>query len=174
MLFAGLDQTQDVAAALSFYFSVDKWIVKQMNDSKELAYGEPVLYKNLLLFTLLTHERVPTYSTNNEEANYRNEVSQLVQWCKHNNLLLNVGKTKGTVVDFRRGRSQDPSLTANTKFLGVDMSEDLFRSHNSTACPYFLHTLRRVPPPSSHSTGAPLTVFSTCVTCSAIIKTLNL
>lgn len=51
--------------------------------------------------------------TNNNEPNYRCEMSQLVQWCKDNNLFLNVGKTKGIVINFRRKPPQYPPLTIN-------------------------------------------------------------
>nr|XP_033487514.1 uncharacterized protein si:ch1073-145m9.1 [Epinephelus lanceolatus] len=73
-----------------------------------------------LLFTLLTHVCTPTYSTNrmvkfadnttlvglitkDNETHYRKEVNHLTTWCRDNNLLLNVSKTKEIVVDFRRG-----------------------------------------------------------------------
>ncbi|KAK3515249.1 hypothetical protein QTP70_012835 [Hemibagrus guttatus] len=104
-----------------------------------------------LLFTLLTIDCVPSYSanhiikfagdttvvdliTNNNGANYRSEVSRLVQWCNNNDLFLEVGKTKEIATDFRRGPPQYPPRTVNgatvervnsTKFLGVHISEDL-------------------------------------------------
>ena len=70
-----------------------------------------------LLFTLLTHDCTPTHNSNlfikfaddttvvglinnNDESNYRDEVSQLAAWCRGNNLSLNVEKTKEIVVDF--------------------------------------------------------------------------
>lgn len=103
-----------------------------------------------LHFTLLTH-CTPTYSTNhiikfagdttvvdlitnNDEANYRSEVSQLVQICKDNNLFLNVGNTKEIAMDFRKRPLQHPPLTidgvavervSSTTFLGMHISEDL-------------------------------------------------
>lgn len=40
-------------------------------------------------------------STGNE-TNYRSQVSRLAQWYRDNNLLMNVEKTKVTVVDFRK------------------------------------------------------------------------
>ncbi|KAK3553556.1 hypothetical protein QTP70_004574 [Hemibagrus guttatus] len=80
--------------------------------------------------------------TNSNKANYRNKVSQLVQWCNDNNLFLNVGKNKEIVIDFRRGPPQYPPLTINgaavermnsTKFLGVYISEDLSWMTNTTS-----------------------------------------
>ncbi|KAJ8354257.1 hypothetical protein SKAU_G00218240 [Synaphobranchus kaupii] len=83
-----------------------------------------------LLFTLLTHDCTTTYSTNHmakfaddttlvglitkdDETHYRKEVDLLTTWCRDNNLLLNVSKTKEIVVDFRRGHTQHPPLTIN-------------------------------------------------------------
>ncbi|KAK3540282.1 hypothetical protein QTP70_029611, partial [Hemibagrus guttatus] len=69
-----------------------------------------------------------------ELANYRNEVSRLVQWYNNNNLFLNVGKTKEIVIDFSRGPPQHPPLTINgaavdrvnsTKFLGTTITKEL-------------------------------------------------
>ncbi|MCJ8748319.1 hypothetical protein PDJAM_G00163500 [Pangasius djambal] len=70
-----------------------------------------------LLFTLLTHDCVATHSSNhiikfandttvvgliskNDESAYREEVQRLTDWCRANNLSLNVDKTKEMVVDF--------------------------------------------------------------------------
>ena len=75
------------------------------------------------------------FITKDDETHYRKEVNLLTTWCKDNNLLLNVSKTKEIVADFRRGHTQHPPLTINgaavervssTKFLGVHISEDLF------------------------------------------------
>ena len=71
-----------------------------------------------LLFTLLTHDCTPTHSSNHlvkfaddttlvglisngDETHYRKEVELLTRWCKDNNLLLNVSKTKEVVVSFQ-------------------------------------------------------------------------
>ncbi|KAK3510479.1 hypothetical protein QTP70_009164 [Hemibagrus guttatus] len=131
---------------------------------------------------MLTQYCVPSYSTNhiikfaddttvvglitkNNEANYRTEMSRLVQWCHNSNLFLNKGKTKEIVINFRRGLPQHPLPTINsaavervnsTKFLGVHISEDLSWMTNTTSlakkdhsCLYFLRKLRKaqVPPP---------------------------
>ncbi|KAK1785741.1 hypothetical protein P4O66_003101 [Electrophorus voltai] len=75
-----------------------------------------------LLFTLLTHDCAAMHSSNHiiefaddttvvglinkdNESAYREEVRELVSWCKVNNLYLNVDKTKEMVVDFRRASS---------------------------------------------------------------------
>ena len=112
-----------------------------------------------LLFTLLTHDCTPTYSTNhmvkfaddttlvglitkNDETNYRKEVNLLTTWCSNNNLLLNVSKTKEIVVDFRRRHTEHPPLTidgaavervSGTKFLGVHISDDLSWTTNTAS-----------------------------------------
>ncbi|TWW57011.1 hypothetical protein D4764_08G0009980 [Takifugu flavidus] len=111
-----------------------------------------------LLFTLLTHDSVPSNNTNhimkfadgmtvvglianNNEAAYRCEVSQLVQCCKDNNHFLNIENTKEMVNDFRRRPPQCPPLTINgaavervssTKFLVGNISEDLTWTTNTT------------------------------------------
>ncbi|MCJ8735602.1 hypothetical protein PDJAM_G00249000 [Pangasius djambal] len=62
-----------------------------------------------LLFTLLTPDCVAMHSSTvvgliskNDESAYREEVQRLTDWCRANNLSLNVDKTKEMVVDFRR------------------------------------------------------------------------
>ncbi|KAK0135165.1 putative RNA-directed DNA polymerase from transposon X-element [Merluccius polli] len=135
-----------------------------------------------LLFTLLTHDCTPTYSTNhmvkfaddttlvglitkNDETHYRKEVDRLTTWCRDNNLLLNVSKTKEIVVDFRRRHTEHPPLTidgaavervSSTKFLGVHISEDLSWATNSESLAkkaqrrlYFLRKLKRAKAPTS-------------------------
>ncbi|KAK1788761.1 hypothetical protein P4O66_002572 [Electrophorus voltai] len=47
------------------------------------------------------------------ESAYREEVRELVSWCKVNNLYLNVDKTKEMVVDFRRARRDRSPLAIN-------------------------------------------------------------
>ena len=135
-----------------------------------------------ILFTLLTHDCPPLHNSNsiikfaddttvvglisnNDGTNYRSEVSRLTSWCRHNNLSLNVEKTKEIVVDFRRAHTQHPSLSTNgaavervssTKFLGVHVSEDLSWTTNTSSLAkrahqrlHFLCKLRRAgaPPP---------------------------
>ncbi|KAM9834861.1 protein ABHD18 isoform 1-T3 [Syngnathus typhle] len=129
-----------------------------------------------LLFTLLTHDCTATYSDNRivkfaddttlvglitegDETQYRLEVDLLTTWCRDNNLLLNVDKTKEIVVDFRKGHTQHLPLTidgavvervSSARFLGVHISEDLSWSTNTASLAkkaqrrlYFLRKLRR-------------------------------
>ncbi|KAI3371809.1 hypothetical protein L3Q82_024355 [Scortum barcoo] len=128
------------------------------------------------LYSLLTHDCRPADSSNtiikfaddttviglikdSDEAAYREEVDRLAEWCDTNNLLLNTGKTKELIVDFRR--NADPHTPIHIKgmtvervnsfkFLGVHISEDLTWT---TGCSklvkkahqrlFFLRTLRK-------------------------------
>ena len=154
-----------------------------------------------LLFTLLTHDCKTTYSTNHmvkfaddttlvglitkdDETHYRKEVSLLTTWCGDNNLLLNNSKTKEIVVDFRKGHNQHQPLTINgvdieqvssTKFLGVDISEDLSWTANTTSLAkkaqrrlYFLRKLRKAgtPPPimCTFYRGTIESILTNCIT----------
>eukprot|EP00064_Thunnus_orientalis_P017421 superscaffoldBa00003692_g17503 len=129
-----------------------------------------------LLFTLLTCDFAPTYSSNhfvrfaddttvvglisnNDKSNYRNEVNQLVTSF---NLFLNLGKTKEIVIDFRR--TQHPPLTidgtaveqvSSIKFLGVYITNDLSWTINTASLAkkgqqhlYFLQKLSRARAPA--------------------------
>ncbi|KAK3553712.1 hypothetical protein QTP70_007504 [Hemibagrus guttatus] len=80
-------------------------------------------------------------SKNNESA-YREEMQQLIAWCKDNNLSLNIDKTKEMVVDFRRAQSSHSLLVINgssveiiksTKFFGVHLAENFTWSLNTTS-----------------------------------------
>ncbi|KAK1788124.1 hypothetical protein P4O66_016581, partial [Electrophorus voltai] len=140
-----------------------------------------------LLFTLLTHDCAAIHSSNHiikfaddttvvglvnkdDESAYRQEVRELVSWCKVNNLYLNVDKTKEMVVDFRRARRDHSQLTINgssveivknTKFLGVHLAENLTWTLNTSSITkraqqrlYFLRKLRK-----SHLPSPILTTF---------------
>ncbi len=82
-----------------------------------------------------------------------------MQWCRGNNLCINVKKTKEMVVDFRRDRRPLPPLyiggvavevVSSFRYLGVYITEDLTWSANTTRLVrkahqrlYFLRKLRR-------------------------------
>ncbi|KAI4880646.1 hypothetical protein NFI96_001018 [Prochilodus magdalenae] len=101
----------------------------------------------------------------NDESAYREEVQRLTDWCRTNNLSLNVDKTKEMVVDFRKTRRDHSPLhidgsaveiVKSTKFLGVHLAEDLTWSLNTSTITkkaqqrlYFLRRLRKahLPPP---------------------------
>lgn len=101
----------------------------------------------------------------NNEVAYREEVRHLANWCKGNNLILNVSKTKEIIVDFRRSRPIHTPLLINdsavevvssAKFLGVHITDNLSWSpHISSLAKkgqQRLHFLRRMkraslPPP---------------------------
>ncbi|XP_062930019.1 PKc_LIMK_like_unk domain-containing protein isoform X1 [Mobula hypostoma] len=154
-----------------------------------------------LLFTLLTHGCAATHSSNhtikfaddmtmvgliskNDESVYREEVQRLTDWCRANNLSLNVNKTKEMVVDFRRTRSNHSPLNIDddsveivrsTKFLGVHLAENLTWSLNTSSIAkkaqqrlYFLRRLRKVhlPPPilTTFYRGCIGSILSSCIT----------
>uniref|UniRef100_A0A3B5PZ90 Reverse transcriptase domain-containing protein n=1 Tax=Xiphophorus maculatus TaxID=8083 RepID=A0A3B5PZ90_XIPMA len=135
-----------------------------------------------LLFTLMTHDCVPRFATNHivkfadnttvvglirddNDLDYREEVEQLVDWCRDNSLILNVDKTKEMIVDFRKNRPSHAPLLINssavevvssTKFLGVHITNDLTWTVNTTSLVkraqkrlYFLRRMRKahLPPP---------------------------
>lgn len=77
---------------------------------------------------------------NNDEQAYINEVSNISQWCQHNNLALNVSKTKEMVVDFRKKRGNYTPLSICKqpvervecfKYLGVHITNDLTWTNNT-------------------------------------------
>ncbi|KAK1788636.1 hypothetical protein P4O66_002459 [Electrophorus voltai] len=94
-----------------------------------------------------------------DKSAYREEVRELVSWCKVTNLHLNVDKTKDMVVDFGRARQDHSLLTINsssveivknTKFLGVHLAENLTWTLNISSITkkaqlrlYFLRKLRK-------------------------------
>ena len=129
-----------------------------------------------LLFTLYTYDCSPTHLSNTiikfaddttvvglisggDESDYRDEVNRLTEWCSVNNLQLNTTKTKEIILDFRKGRADPAPLyihgdcverVHSIRFLGVQMSDDLSWTANTTAVVkkaqqrlHFLRVLRR-------------------------------
>uniref|UniRef100_A0A6I8SKL5 Reverse transcriptase domain-containing protein n=1 Tax=Xenopus tropicalis TaxID=8364 RepID=A0A6I8SKL5_XENTR len=130
-----------------------------------------------LLYTLFTHDCTATHSSNTiikfaddttiigcisngDESAYRAEVRALTSWCRDNNLLLNVSKTKELIVDYRRlqGGGHTPihiegaevERVSCFRFLGINISEDLSWSHHVGVITkaarqrlFFLRRLRR-------------------------------
>lgn len=77
--------------------------------------------------------------TSGDEAAYRDEVAQLVSWCRDNNLSLNSEKTKEMIIDPRKRRDQHAPLyisgtqverVKTFKLLSTHISEDLTWTHN--------------------------------------------
>ena len=130
-----------------------------------------------LLYSLYTHDCAPSHTTNTivkfaddttvvglitkgDEANYREEVQRLTEWCSENNLSLNIKKTKELIIDYRKKQDTHTPLHINGetvervssfKFLGIHIPENLSWAINTTAIVkkaqqrlYFLHTLRKV------------------------------
>ena len=107
------------------------------------------------LFTLFTNDcvsgnqsvRVVKFSDDttvigcvNNESVYREEVQRLVGWCKNNNLVLNISKTKEMIIDFRKKKTPIHPLfidgaevlqADSVKFLGSTISKDLSWCNNS-------------------------------------------
>ncbi|KAI4893205.1 hypothetical protein NFI96_018519, partial [Prochilodus magdalenae] len=120
----------------------------------------------------------------NDESAYREEVQRLTDWCRTNNLSLNVDKTKEMVVYFRRTRRDHSPLyidgstveiVKSTKFLGVHLAEDLTWSLNTSTITkkaqqrlYFLRRLRKahLPPPilTTFYRGTIESILSSCIT----------
>jgi len=79
--------------------------------------------------------------TDREETAYREEVAQLVSWCRENNLSLDAEKTKEMIIDpRRRRRDQHAPLHIDRtqvervktfKLLGTHISEDFTWTHNT-------------------------------------------
>ena len=78
---------------------------------------------------------------NNDESKYREEVEHLYQWCRENNLCINVKKNKEMVVDFRRDKRPLPPLhiggaavevVSSFRYLGVYISNDLTSGANTS------------------------------------------
>ncbi|KAK1805486.1 hypothetical protein P4O66_019788 [Electrophorus voltai] len=114
---------------------------------------------------------------------YREEVQELVSWCKVNNLYLNIDKAKEMIVDFRRARRDHSPLAINgssveivknIKFLGVHIAENLTWTLNTSSITkraqqrlYFLRKLREAHLPSPILTtfykGTVESILSSCI-----------
>ncbi|KAI3375853.1 hypothetical protein L3Q82_004124 [Scortum barcoo] len=121
----------------------------------------------------VAHLQPPGLISNDDETDYRSEVSHLALWCVNNNLSLSErGEDKGHCCGLlRRTRPQHAPLTINgatvervcsTKFLGVHVTEDLSWTINTTSLAkkanqrlYFLRKLRKASPSCVPSTEAP-------------------
>ena len=49
----------------------------------------------------------------NDESMYREEVKHLEGWCRENNLVLNAGKTKEMIINFRRSQHEHAPLSVS-------------------------------------------------------------
>ncbi|KAI4902624.1 hypothetical protein NFI96_004127 [Prochilodus magdalenae] len=85
-----------------------------------LSTGVPQGVLSPLLYSMFTHDCVARHTSNTififfaddttilglisdgDETAYRDEVSALSEWCYHNNLSLNISKTKEMIVDYRK------------------------------------------------------------------------
>ncbi|XP_055367950.1 uncharacterized protein LOC129604646 [Betta splendens] len=81
--------------------------------------------------------------TDDDDAEYRGLTQNFVDWCQRNHLLINVGKTKEMVVDFRRQQpalippmhiqGRDIERVDSYKYLGVHLNNKLDWTHNTDA-----------------------------------------
>ena len=80
--------------------------------------------------------------TDNKETAYREEVRELAVWYQDNNLSLNVSKSKGMIMDYRKRRAEQAPININGavvervesfKFLGVHITNKLsWSKHTKT------------------------------------------
>lgn len=94
-----------------------------------------------------------------DERAYREEVRLFADWCRTNNLVLNVEKTKEMVIDFRRNQPVHApihingtavEIVKNTKFLGVHVADNLsWDLHTSSLIKKALPATTEEGPPQS-------------------------
>ncbi|KAI4880794.1 hypothetical protein NFI96_001798 [Prochilodus magdalenae] len=107
------------------------------------------------------------------------KLQRLTDWCRTNNVFLNVDKTKEMVVDFRRTRRDHSpihidgstvEIVKSNKFLGVHLAEDLTWSLNTSTITKKAHQrlyfLRRLPTPilTTFYRGTIESILSSCIT----------
>ena len=71
----------------------------------------------------------------NDGKFYREDIRLLVDWCSRNHLEINVKKTKGTIVDFRKSQTvplepivingDTVGIVQNFRFLGAEITDQL-------------------------------------------------
>ena len=79
--------------------------------------------------------------SDNDDLDYKNEISQFVNWCDENFLDLNVSKTKEMIIDFRKGnkcefddiliKGQTVEKVSTYKYLGVVIDDQLSWKENT-------------------------------------------
>ncbi|MCJ8743769.1 hypothetical protein PDJAM_G00098070 [Pangasius djambal] len=112
------------------------------------------------LFTLMTHDCLAMHSSNhiikfaddttvvgliskNDESAYREEVQRLTDWCRANNLSLNVDKTKEMVVDFRRAQNDHSPLNIGSSSLEIVKSTKFLHISHPPSSPCSTEGLSR-------------------------------
>ena len=68
------------------------------------------MHASNLIITFTDDTPVVGLITNNDETTYREEVRALGVWCQENKLSLNINKTKGMIVDFRKQQWEHPPI----------------------------------------------------------------
>ncbi len=65
---------------------------------------------------------LPSLAWNNDENSFREEINKIAEWCKENNLLLSVSKTKELIIDFWK---QETKKDTSFRFLGFSITDNL-------------------------------------------------
>uniref|UniRef100_A0A8C9SC26 Reverse transcriptase domain-containing protein n=1 Tax=Scleropages formosus TaxID=113540 RepID=A0A8C9SC26_SCLFO len=143
-----------------------------------------------VLYSLFTHDCVASHSsnniikfaddttivgliTNNDETAYKEEMRLLGEWCQDNNLSLNVSKTKGLVIDFRKQDTAHAPIyigggvverVNSFRFLGVTLNAKLIWTEHTAStikkAHQRLHFLRRLK--KTRMSATVLTTFYRC------------
>lgn len=98
------------ACGSTIFFRRSKQRVKvghHISSAPSLSTGVPQGYVlSPLLYPLYTYDCRPVgLISGGVESAHRSEVEQLVSWCKTNNLILNISKTKELIIDFRKKKT---------------------------------------------------------------------
>ena len=109
-----------------------------------------IIYRNELRSCLRNCHHLINYAddtvivgliSNNDESEYNEQISEVVQWCKAHNLLLNAAKTKQLIFDFRHCNISHVTLSIdnsiieicdNFKYLGITFDCKLKWSNHCT------------------------------------------
>ena len=68
---------------------------------------------------------ISVFISNNDESEYNEHISEVVQWCKAHNMLLNVAKTDEFIFDFRHCNIYHVPLSIDNSL--VEMCDNYFK-----------------------------------------------
>ena len=97
-------------------------------------------YPNCRLIKYADDTVITGLISDNQESDYINQISDVCEWCKSHNLLLNVTKTKEVIFDFRHSVVNHLPLTIDNspvdicdsfKYLGVTFDNKLNWSYHA-------------------------------------------
>ena len=98
------------------------------------------LYDNCVIDKYADDTVLTGLITNDQDANYRQEIDNFVDWCDANHLILNASKTKEMIIDFRKKLPEPSSITIKKekieqvdsfKYLGVIVDNKLSWRENT-------------------------------------------